>query len=174
VGSGTHKITASYHGDAAHAASRGSADETVSTPTSTPPTRPTVANAQQSHRRWREGNRLASFSRRRPPVGTTFSFTLNEQARVNFTFTQLGLGRKVKGKCVAQTKANRHRRACERAVTDGTIVFTGHPGLNKVSFQGRLSPSKKLGPGGYTLTINAVNSAEQTANPQTLHFTIVK
>jgi hypothetical protein len=37
-----------------------------------------VANATQSHRRWREGRH----------GGTTFSFTLNVAARVIFTFTQ--------------------------------------------------------------------------------------
>jgi CSLREA domain-containing protein len=169
VGSGTHKITASYGGDAAHAASSGSTNETAST------LAPNVTNATQSHRRWREGNRLASFSRKQaPPVGTIFSFTLNEQARVSFTFARTAPGRKVNGKCVAQTKSNRHKHACKRTVTAGAIHFTAHPGVNHVAFQGRLSPSKKLKPGAYRLTVAAVNSAGQSAKPQTLNFTIVK
>jgi CSLREA domain-containing protein len=169
VGSGGHKITARYGGDAAHAASSGSTTETVST------VAPNVANATQSHRRWREGHRLASISRKKaPPVGTIFSFILNEQARVSFTFAHTAPGRKVNGKCVAQTKRNRHRHACKRAATAGAIVFTAHPGLNHVAFQGRLSPSKKLKPGTYTLTVAAANSAGQSAQPQTLNFTIVK
>jgi hypothetical protein len=176
VGSGTHGITASYRGDAAHAPSGGSTNENVSSPTPpTPPTPLIVADATESHARWREDNRLASFARKHAaPVGTTFSFTLNEQARVGFIFTQTGAGRKVKGKCVAPTTGNRRKHACKRTMTAGAIVFTGHPGLNKVSFRGRLSPSKKLRPGGYTLTISAGNSAGQTAKPQTLNFTIVK
>jgi hypothetical protein len=169
VGSGTHTITAGYVGDAAHATSSGNTDETVST------LAPIVANATESHRRWREGNRLASFSRtRKPPVGTTFSFTLNEQASVSLTFTQSLPGRRVNGKCVAQSKRNRDKRACKRTVFAGALAFTGHPGLNKVAFQGRLSRSRELKPGSYTMTITAVNATGQSSQPQTLSFTIVK
>jgi CSLREA domain-containing protein len=172
VGSGTHAITARYGGDAAHATSSGSAQENVNTP---PPTPPAVTNPTESHARWREGNRLAGFSRKRAlPIGTTFSFTLNEEARVSFTFTRSLPGRKVNGRCVAQTKRNRHKPACERAAAAGAIVFTGHPGLNKVAFQGRLSSSKRLKPGSYTLTITATNTAGQSTKSHTLSFTIVK
>jgi hypothetical protein len=57
-------------------------------------------------------------------------------------------------------------------VTVGGLAFTGHPGLNKVAFQGRLSGSKRLKPGGYTLTITAVNASRQSSKPQALSFTI--
>jgi hypothetical protein len=59
-------------------------------------------------------------------------------------------------------------------VSAGTFAFTGHAGLNRVVFQGRLSRSKKLERGSYTLTITAVNAAGRTSRPQTLAFTIVK
>jgi hypothetical protein len=138
-------------------------------------TPPIVSNVRQSHRVWREGNRRASFARRhRPPVGTTFSFSLNQQARVSFAFTQLVGGRKVKGKCVAPTRRNRHRRACKRTVTPGTLAFAAHNGTNRVSFQGRVSASKKLGLGHYTVVITATNAAGQRSTPQRLSFTIVK
>ena len=135
---------------------------------------PTVANAAQSHSTWSEGNRLATFSRKKPPVGTTFSFILNEQARVSFAFTQQVGGRKAKGKCVAQTKKNRHKPSCKRTVTRGTLSFTGHVGTNKVSFQGRISASKKLPLGRYKLVIIATNAAGQRSSPKSLSFTIVK
>jgi trimeric autotransporter adhesin len=137
---------------------------------------PSITNATQSHSRWREGKALASVARRskRPPLGTTFSFTLNEQAKVSFSFTQRVGGREVKHKCVAQTNKNRRKHACARTVTRGTLSFTGRAAANKVSFQGRISHSLALRPGTYTLLIAAVNSAGQRSAPKQLSFTIVK
>ena len=56
----------------------------------------------------------------------------------------------------------------------GTLSFTGHAGRNKVSFQGRISHSKKLGLGSYTLVITATNAAAQHSSTKQLSFTIVK
>ena len=77
------------------------------------------------------------------------------------------------GKCIAQTQRNGHKHGCERTVTVGTLTFTGHAGLNKVTFQGRLPHSKRLGPGSYTLMITATSDGKRS-KPQTLKFTIVK
>lgn len=74
-----------------------------------------MQNVRQSKTRWREGNRLATVSRAKAPIGTTFSFSLNEEATVTFSFT---------------------RRVSGRAVTAGKLTFTGHDGTNKVAFQG--------------------------------------
>ncbi|HEV7584664.1 MAG TPA: hypothetical protein VGO14_02685 [Solirubrobacteraceae bacterium] len=131
-----------------------------------------ITAAKQSHRVWREGRRLAHISRR-PPVGTTFSFTLNQQARVSFAFTQQASGRVLGGRCVAQTKANRAHRSCRRSLTRGSLTIAGHLGSNGVAFQGRLSRSKKLALGTYTLVIVAANAAGRSS-PSRLTFTIVK
>ncbi len=112
-----------------------------------------VQNARQSTTRWRVGGRLATFSRAKTPTGTTFSFSLNEVATVTFSFTH-----RVKG----------------RTVTAGGLTFGGHSGTNKVKFQGRLSSTKKLKPGRYTLVITAADSAGVRSAPQSLSFTIVK
>jgi uncharacterized delta-60 repeat protein len=145
---------------------------TAPTPTLAPPT---LSGASQSNSIWREGNKLATFTKKhRLPLGTTFSFALSEQASVSFAFTQRLGGRKVSGKCVAQTKNNRRKPACTRTVTPGTLNFTGHSGTNKVAFQGRISPTKKLKPGRYTLVITATDSARQHSAPEQLSFTIVK
>jgi hypothetical protein len=137
------------------------------------PVRPTISSAHQSHSIWREGSKLAQISaKKKPPVGTTFSFSLNEQAAISFSFTQQ-VRRKLKGRCVAHTKKNRRRLACKHTVTAGALSFTGHSGTNKVNFQGRISRSKKLKPGRYTLVITASNSVGY-ARPQSLTFTIVK
>ena len=150
---------------------------TGTTPTGTPPTNtpPTVTDVAQSNPVWREGNKLARTSRKhRPPVGTIFSFSLNEQASVSFAFTQQVGGRKVNGKCVAQTNKNRRKRTCRRTLTRATLSFTGHAGTNKVSFQGQVSRKKKLTLGSYTLVITATNGPGQHSPAKQLSFTIVK
>jgi FG-GAP repeat len=121
-----------------------------SVPAETPP--PVVLHARQSATRWREGNRLARISRAKTPTGTTFSFSLNEQATVTFSFTQ----------------------RVDASVAAGKLTFTGHSGTNEVAFQGRISSAKKLKPGRYTLLITAINSAGARSAPESLSFTTVK
>jgi hypothetical protein len=112
-----------------------------------------VQNVSQSTTRWRQGNRLATVSRAKTPIGTTFSFSLNDQAAVTFSFA---------------------RRVSGRTVTAGRLAFTGHDGTNKVAFQGRVSPKKKLKPGRYTLVITATDPAGARSAPKSLSFTIVQ
>jgi hypothetical protein len=134
---------------------------------------PVISAARQSNSRWREGKALARISgSKRPPIGTTFSFSLNEQASVSFGFTQQASGRKVGSNCVAQTRSNARRKPCTRTVTAGTLSFAGHGATNTVSFQGRVSPTQKLKPGTYTLVITATNSAGARSAPVSLNFTI--
>lgn len=134
-----------------------------------------ISNARQSHKSWREGNALATTAvrRRLPPIGTTFSFTLNEQASVHLSFTQQEDGSSLNGRCVAKTSKNR-RHACKLTLTRGTLSVTGQPGENKVSFEGRISRSKKLKPGNYSVVITASNAADKQTGPERLNFTIVK
>jgi hypothetical protein len=123
---------------------------------------------------WVAGNKLAGISRmRRHPVGTVFSFTLSETAAVRFAFVRAAPGRRVGKRCIAPTRRNRKRRGCTRRIPAGSLRFDGHPGLNEVAFQGRLSPSRKLRLGSYTLVITATNAAGQRSAPRTLRFTIV-
>ncbi len=135
---------------------------------------PAVQHARQSTTRWREGNRLARISRAKTPTGTTFSFSLNEQATVTFSFAQRVSGREVGGKCVAQSENNRSKPTCGRTVTAGRLTFTGRSGTDEVAFQGLISPVKKLEPGRCTLVITATNSAGVRSAPKSLSFTIVK
>jgi alpha-tubulin suppressor-like RCC1 family protein len=135
-------------------------------------TPPKITRVSQSHQTWREGKALATITRRKAPVGTTFTFTLNANASVSLAFGQLLRGRKAsRHKCVAQTRRNRHKPACTRTKAAGVLGFTGHPGVNTVHFDGRITRSKTLRTGRYMLTITATNSAGK-AKPQTLTFTI--
>lgn len=139
--------------------------------TTAPPV-PVFASVKQAHTKWREGNALAQASRKRVPVGTSFSFALNTAAKVTFAFTQPAAGRRVHGKCVAQNRRNRRARSCKRTLTRGTITVNGHAGTNTLKFQGRISRSKELRPGTYTVVITAVGPSG-AAKPQRLTFTIV-
>jgi streptogramin lyase len=140
---------------------------------------PVVSSAHESASKWREGNKAPQISarghgRHHVPLGTTFSFSLNELATVRFEFTRLATGRKVGHKCVAKNHRNAKRKSCARAVGAGTLSFGAHAGVNKVAFQGRIPRSKQLQPGRYTLVITATDSAGQISAPRNLAFTIVK
>ena len=132
---------------------------------------PQISSASQSHRVWRASNKRASISKKRRPVGTTFTFSMNAPGRVTLTFTQPGHGRKVKGKCVPPTRHNKHKRRC--ALVRGKLTFSAHAGTNRVRFYGRISSSKKLKPGRYTVAISTQIPGFAPSSKK-LSFTIVK
>jgi hypothetical protein len=134
---------------------------------------PSVSGLGESHRIWREGSQLAAFAAgHSSPVGTTFTFMLDQAATVTLSFTRPGAGRTAGSKCAAVNKRNRGHRKC--ALAAGTITHAGHAGVNTVTFLGRLSPARKLAPGSYTLVVTATGANGQTSTPQTITFTIVK
>lgn len=144
-------------------ASASSAPVTVLAP---PP--PAITNVHQSASRWREGNELAHASQRRkkPPVGTTISFVLSENATVSFEFTQ------PHGGCGTNSHKRSETKHCGRTMTVGKLSFDGHSGANEVSFQGRISRARELKPGNYTLTITAINTQGAHSASKSLRFTI--
>jgi hypothetical protein len=75
---------------------------------------------------------------------------------------------------VTQTGRNKHNRRCTIPNVRGTLTVTGHAGTNKVRFQGRLSRTKTLKPGRYTLTITATDSAGNRSNAKATSFTIAR
>ena len=127
-------------------------DRTVTASFTTPPS---ITSLTQSASLWREGSKLAQITakrKQRPPVGTAFSFRLNEPATVTLTFARQGA---------------RHKVA-------GTVKLAARKGNNHVLFDGRLSRTKKLKPGSYGLKITATNDAHQSTASRSLSFTIVK
>jgi 6-phosphogluconolactonase (cycloisomerase 2 family) len=140
------------------------------------PFTPALTGLSETRRLWREGSALAHFSShkaKKPPLGTTFSFNLNEAATVKLEFTTTAPGRKSGKSCVVQTAKNRHKRSCTRTIVAGVLSFAAHAGTNKVVFDGRLSSHKTLSLGSYTLTVTATASGK-TSPPTALHFKIVK
>jgi hypothetical protein len=133
---------------------------------------PLITALKQSHSSWREAGRSAKISKAHP-LGTTFSFSLNETASVSFTFTRTLSGRRVAGKCRAQSKKNIAHKACRRTLKAGALTFSGHIGTNKVAFYGLLAAAKKLTPGSYTLLVSATAGGKRSRT-QTLRFTITR
>jgi hypothetical protein len=135
---------------------------------------PVLGPVAQSATSWREGTHRASLaSRRTPPIGTTFSFTLSEAATLEFTFSTRAGGRRVKGRCVAPGRHNARARRCSRSIVRGSLSLGGRAGRDKVRFQGLLSKHSRLAPGSYTLTLIASAAGRKSA-ARSLRFTIVR
>jgi DNA-binding beta-propeller fold protein YncE len=167
-----------FTGQTAYCNGRPAASKTVAVTVPLFATSPVITSVTQSASKWRENNTLAHISakkknKKKPPVGTTFSFSLNEPARVTLAFTQSVGGRKVGKKCVAQTKKNKKKHSCTRTSVAGALTFSAHAGRNHVRFAGPLTAQKKLKTGVYTLVITASASGKHST-PKTLHFMIVK
>jgi hypothetical protein len=82
---------------------------------------PVISKLSQTNRKWRETGRRH---------GTTFTFTLNEGARVTLTFTR-----------------GRH--------SSGTLTVNGRSGRNRLRFAGLLKRHKRLRSGGYRVSFRA-------------------
>ena len=146
---------------------------TILTP-SRPPLTPTVSGLRQSAKRWREAKRAATTARRsKTATGTTFTFTLNEAAKVTMPFDRWLPGRRAGRRCVAPTKRNRRDHACTRLIDEGQISLNARRGVNHVSFYGQLSRRHLLTPGHYTMAL-AATAAGRTSTPRRISFTIVR
>jgi uncharacterized delta-60 repeat protein len=171
---GTYAVTLTVADDDALTASTTQTVMVTAAPSATPSPGPQFLRVFETARRWREGTDPSRVSRkRRPPVGTKFVFTLNESAQVVLSFAQKRSGRRVVRECVAPSQHNRRRPRCSRVLNAGTLAVAGHAGTNTVRFAGRTSRSHRLGPGAYTVTITATDSAGRRAVAE-LTFTVVK
>ena len=135
---------------------------------------PALTGLSETRKVWRAGKALAQISSRKKktvPLGTVFSFDLNEAASVVFEFTTLATGREIGKSCVAQTKKSKSKRRCTRTRIAGTLSFSAHAGANKVAFDGPISRGKRLGAGSYTLVAIATAADKQSA-PAKLNFTV--
>jgi uncharacterized repeat protein (TIGR01451 family) len=108
----------------------------------------TVGAAGVSPRTFHLGRLLPRLAR----VGTTIRFTLPEAARVKLTF--------------ARKRGKRFRSA-------GSLTVRGHPGKNKLRFQGRLSRHKTLKPGRYRVTLRAADRFGNRSAAKKLSFTLL-
>jgi IPT/TIG domain len=133
--------------------------------------KPTVSGFAESAGRWRLGRSLPHISS--SPVGTTFAFNLNAPANLALTFTQSVTGRRMNGRCVAPSHKSQTRPRCKRTIVRGSLPLSGHAGVDKVRFQGRLSAAKMLTPGNYSVSITTRDSHGPKGLTRSLAFTIL-
>jgi hypothetical protein len=152
------------------------ADRTFTTSSpSSPLTPPTISKLKASRRVFRAARAstpLTGVTSRRHKKGTTFSFRLDKAASVTVRIERKLRGRRVKGRCRRATRRLRHRPRCTRYVRKVTLKRTGHAGLNKVRFTGRVH-GRALRPGRYRATFRASNSAGKSKRGR-LRFRIVR
>ena len=115
---------------------------------------------------------LTGSAAKRRRKGTLFSFRLDRPATVNLAIQTAARGRLVGHSCRAATHRLRKKRPCTRLIAIKTLTRTGHAGLNKVPFTGRIA-KRALKPGHYRASFTAVNGGG-SSRPQVLRFTIVK
>ncbi len=142
---------------------------------------PRLTAVKQSASKWRLGTKLARLvtvstrpaRRNGLPVGTTFTFSVDQAARVSFAFRHTAQGRRVGGKCVTKTKGNASRPRCTRTLSDGTLRVAARSGINRLRFEGRVNAGKKLKPGAYSVIIKATTGGK-TSPARSLRFTIAR
>lgn len=136
---------------------------------------PVVSGLKESARVWRAGSAAARLSAaRQTPVGTDFSFHINDSASVTLSFNQGLSGRRVVRRCVAKTRRDASKPRCTRTLSRGVLVLSAHTGLDNIRFAGRLPGGRRLAPGTYKMQLTATNAIGKTSAPQSLAFTIVK
>jgi uncharacterized repeat protein (TIGR01451 family) len=109
---------------------------------------------------------------RKVKKGTTFRYTLSEDARVVFTIARRQPGRRHGKACQKPRKSNRHGKRCTRYVRRGAFAQDSAAGPNKRAWSGKLG-KKPLKPGRYRATLTARDAAGNTSKPKRLRFRIV-
>jgi hypothetical protein len=109
----------------------------------------------------------------RAKKGTSFRYTLSENARVVVTIERATTGRKAGGKCLKQTRPNRKRRPCTLYVPAGRFATQSPAGADRHAFSGKIG-RKSLKPGSYRATLVATDASGNLGLPKRLSFKIVK
>jgi hypothetical protein len=139
------------------------------------PVRPVVSGFKMRRTRFRRASfRTPVSARHRAPArGSSFTYSLSEDAAVKITLTQLLPGRRAGKRCRKATLKLRSKHACVRSVERGALARHGHSGANTVPFSGRLG-RKPLPAGRYRATIVATIPGARASVPHSLRFTLVR
>jgi hypothetical protein len=108
----------------------------------------------------------------RAKKGTTFVYSLSEDARVVFQIEQRTTGRRVGSKCVKATTRNKSKRKCTRYVTIGRFAQAGKQGTNRKKFSGKIG-RKVLRPSRYRATLTATDADGNASKVKRLNFRVV-
>jgi hypothetical protein len=171
-------VTGGYGPDFSHVFLRAlSADCPVGGGTTADTTRPVVRRFRMTRRRFALARgrtpRSARVKRRaRAKRGTTFVFSLSEDATTRIKLARERSGRRKGKRCVKPRRGLRRR--CVRLTAMGTLKRSKtHTGTNRVKFTGRIG-SKALRPGRYRATLVATDAAGNRSRPRTVKFRVVK
>ena len=103
--------------------------------------------------------------------GSVLTFTLTEAAKLQVQVARVSPGRRMSGKCIAPSHANRHKPRCTRYISIGRFSASALAGASSVPFSGRVG-GHALAPGSYRATIVATDAAGNGSAPATAAFTI--
>ena len=146
----------------------GGGDRTFTTPptTATVSTQPTAMLAtltglSETNKTFAPGSAstpLTGLTAKAHKRGTTFAFTLDQAATVTVEIERKGSGRRVRSTCKPNSKRLHHKPKCTLYTTVATLTRSGHAGLNKLAFSGRIR-GKALKPGHYRAVFATTDSA---------------
>jgi hypothetical protein len=117
----------------------------------------------------------AVAGRRRAPTGSTFRYSISEDATVRIAIERKTKGLRSGTKCAKPTKKlrKRHAKRCVRYTSAGTLTRTAKQGANRHPFTGRIG-RRALKPGRYRATITAADAAGNVSGPTSATFTILR
>ena len=128
-------------------------------PGTTPPgtgTAPSVSALRLSRSAFRAARSGSSTSTQMIAGLPRVSYSLDAAARVRFGVERATIGRRVGGRCVRLSGANRRRSRCTRFVTlSGTFTRNRAAGDDSFTFTGRLA-GRALSPGSYRLVVTPI------------------
>ncbi len=136
-------------------------------------TKPTISALSETNRVFAVGRASTALTGRTASAptkrGTVFSFHLDQPATVTIAIR----GEPRRRHCRRPGNRNPHgTRRCTLTTTVATLTRSGHAGLNRDAFSGRIGP-RALKPGHYEAAFTATNSAGNSST-HILRFTVVK
>jgi hypothetical protein len=142
-------------------------------------TAPVISKLELAHKSFALGAKATATSaatkkKHKTASGTTFTFTLSENAT-----TRIAIVRRVKGHrastkrpCAAAKRGQKLN--CTRTVTELTLVRAHTAkGANRVAFSGRYGKRKHLVNGSYTATLTATDPTGNRSKPHSVTFSVV-
>jgi len=128
----------------------------------------TITGLRQTWFRWSERHTPGAHG----PVGTAFSFSLDQAARVTLRFFRAASGRVQGGRCISPSLAVHGAQPCTRSVASGVVSLARAAGADHVSFDGNTTAGR-LVPGSYTVFVSATGTSGGPSVAVSLHFAIV-
>src|SRR6202008_960073 len=111
------------------------------------------------------------LSKRPPTGGALVSYAVSTAARTELTIARARPGRKVGGRCVAQTKANASRKGCTRYLDVTSFSRAAAAGRTRFGLRDRVGGGS-LPPGKYRLRAEASAASGLTSAPASAAFTV--